>query len=233
MSFSKIIQNAVDDTVTKYVEKVALKFNIDKQQLLNIWNSIDNLENKEEKKQPYDDSKQKIVNSLSRLTKPELVELCKTKNLKAKGTKAELIEILSDEETKKITVKSSENINSKLVAKVPSIAIKRNKFNNFEHEETSFIFDNKEKKVYGKQNADGSVSPLTKDDINLCNKYKFSYVIPDNLDTKNNKNDDELEELDEDVNIENDDENLEEEEEDDDLEEIEEEEEEFEEEYDE
>jgi hypothetical protein len=226
MSFSKIIQNVVDDTITKYVEKVSLKYKIDKQELLNIWNSIDNIE----KKEPYDDSKQKIVNSLSRLTKPELVELCKTKNLKAKGTKAELIEILSNDESKKITVKSSENINSKLVAKVPSIAIKRNKFNNFEHEETSFIFDNKEKKVYGKQNSDGSVCPLTKDDINLCNKYKFSYVIPDNLDSKNN---DELEELDDDVNLENDEEeNVEEDEEEDDLEEVEEEEEEFEEEYD-
>ena len=90
MSFSKIIQNVVDDTITKYVEKVSLKYKIDKQELLNIWNSIDNIE----KKEPYDDSKQKIVNSLSRLTKPELVELCKTKNLKVKGTKAELIKIL-------------------------------------------------------------------------------------------------------------------------------------------
>ena len=233
MSFSKIIQNVVDDTITKYVEKVSLKYKIDKQELLNIWNSIDNTENKEEQKQPYDDSKQKIVNSLSRLTKPELVELCKTKNLKVKGTKAELIEILSNDETKKIAVKSSENINSKLVAKVLSIAIKRNKFNNFEHAETSFVFDNKEKKVYGKQNSDGSVSPLTKDDINLCNKYKFSYVIPDNLDSKNNKVDDELEELDDDVNVEEEDENVEEEDEDDDLEEVEEEEEEFEDEYDE
>jgi hypothetical protein len=225
MSFSKIIQNVVDDTITKYVEKVSLKYKIDKQELLNIWNSIDNIE----KKEPYDDSKQKIVNSLSRLTKPELVELCKTKNLKVKGTKAELIEILSNDESKKITVKSSENINSKLVAKIPSIAVKRNKFNNFEDEKTSFIF-NKEKRVYGKQNSDGSVCPLTKDDIHLCNQYKFSYVIPDNLDSKNN---DELEELDDDVNLENDDEeNLEEDEEEDDLEEVEEEEEEFEEEYD-
>ena len=57
MSFSKIIQNVVDDTITKYVEKVSLKYKIDKQELLNIWNSIDNIE----KKEPYDDSKQKIV----------------------------------------------------------------------------------------------------------------------------------------------------------------------------
>ena len=62
MSLSKIIQNVVDDTITKYVEKISVKFKIDKQELLNIWNSIDNTENKEEQKQPYDDSKQKIVN---------------------------------------------------------------------------------------------------------------------------------------------------------------------------
>ena len=188
MSFSKIIQNVADETVTKYIEKISIRFKLDKKELLNIWNSNDNIENKEEKKNESYDDKQKIVNSLSRLNKPELVELCKTKNLKTKGTKAELIELLSNEETKKITVKSSENINSKLVSKVPSIAIKRNIFNNFEHEPTSFVFDNKEKKVYGKQNSDGTVSPLTKDDIDLCNKYKFSFVIPYNLDSKNTLN---------------------------------------------
>ena len=228
MSFSKIIQNIVDDSITKYIEKVSLKFKLDKQELLNIWNNSVSLEDKK----PCDDDKQKIVNALSRLTKPELIELCKTKNLKTKGTKAELIEILSKEETNKIVVKSTENMNTKLVAKVPSIAIKRNQFQNFEHEETSFVFDNKEKKVYGKQNPDGSISPLTKDDINLCNKYKFTYIIPDNLYSKNTKTEDEdLEELDDDINVEE--ENEEENEEEDDLEEVEEEEEEFEEEYDE
>ena len=149
MSFSKIIQNVADETVTKYIEKISIRFKLDKKELLNIWNSNDNIENKEEKKNESYDDKQKIVNSLSRLNKPELVELCKTKNLKTKGTKAELIELLSNEETKKITVKSSENIKSKLVAKIPSIAIKRNKFQNFEHEETSFVFD-KDKKLVKK-----------------------------------------------------------------------------------
>lgn len=227
MSFSQIIQNAIDDTLIKYVEKVSFKYKISKEDLIKIWNSTDTLE----KENSYDDSKQKIVNALSKLTKPELVELCKSKSLKTSGNKAELIESLSNEESKKLTIKSSENIKSKLVAKIPSIAIKRNKFQNFEHEETSFVFD-KDKKVYGKQNPDGSISPLLKEDINLCNKYKFSYIIPNNLDTKSNKSDNELEDIDD---LENDIEETiiedeEEEEEEDELEEIEAE---FEEEYDE
>ena len=187
-----------------------------------MWNSKENSEEK-----TYDDNKQKVVNGLSKLTKPELEKMCKSKGLKTKGTKAELIEILSNDECKKTILKSQESINTKLVAKVPSIAIKRNKFNNYEHEETSFVFDNKEKKVYGKQNSDGSISQLTKEDINLCNKYKFAYVIPDNLDSKSNKEgegDDELEEY---IEDELNDEDVDE----DELEEVEEEEEEFEEEF--
>jgi hypothetical protein len=228
MSFSQIIQNAINDTLTKYIEKVSSKYKISKEELMKLWNSNDIVVEKENIKS-YDDSKQKIVNGLSKLTKPELIELCKSKSLKITGTKAELIENLSNEELKKLSFKSSENIKSKLVAKIPSIAIKRNKFQNFEHEETSFVFD-KDKKVYGKQNSDGSIDTLSKEDINLCNKYKFLYIIPNNLDTKSNKSDNELEDIDD---LENDvEENIieDDEEEEDELEEVEEE---FEEEYDE
>ena len=42
-----------------------------------------------------------------------------------------------------------------------------------------------------------SSNELTSEDINLCNKYKFSYYIPDNLDNKSNMKDVNLKELDE------------------------------------
>ena len=226
MSLSENLKDAINNVIINYIDevstKVSMKYKINiKEDLVKLWNSTDNSEKKDNEKM-YDDSKQKIVNGLTKLTKPELEKMCKSKGLKTKGTKAELIELLSNDECKKTILKSQESINTKLVAKVPIIAIKRNKFNNYEHEETSFVFDNKDKKVYGKQNEDGSISQLTKDDINLCNKYKFTYVIPDNLDTKSSKElDDELEEYIEDEI--NDDE--------DDLEEVEEEEEEEEEEF--
>jgi len=52
---------------------------------------------------------------------------------------------------------------------------------NFEHKETSFVFNEKTKKVVGKQNPDGTITPLTVEDINMCNKFKFEYQIPFNL----------------------------------------------------
>jgi hypothetical protein len=241
MSFSKKIQTAVDDVINKYIDQVSSKYNINKSELLKIWSG--------EESKIVDSSSTKTTNSsLNSLTKPELIELCKIKGLKCSGTKAQLIEVLTkcENNSEKTTSKTStssvvekkvlkiespgkqEPVIKKLVAKIPNISIKRNKFDNYEHEETSFVFNNKEKKVYGKQNPDGSVSPLTKEDIDLCNKYKFAYYIPENLDKKTNLNDVELEELEDDEVEEEDDF-----EEEDDVEEedVEEEEEEFEEEY--
>ena len=80
------------------------------------------------------------------------------------------------------------------------------------------MFNNKEKKVYGKQNSDGSIEPLTKDDINLCNKYKFDYFIPDNL-NKESKDDNDLDEEEEELEDLEEDEDVEEIEEEEELEE--------------
>lgn len=200
MSFSKIIQNCVESTIQTYINEVSNKFKIDKNQLYMLWN----------KDAPFEDlniepiyvSELKKNDDLSILTKNELIELCKLKGLKVSGTKSQLIEILTQngkkEPNKKIDKTSPHNkpIIKKLVAKIPSIPIKRNKFDNFEHEETKFVFD-KDKKVYGKQNSDGTISSLSKEDIDLCNKYKFSYYIPDNLDKKTDLKDVEVEDLDE------------------------------------
>jgi hypothetical protein len=126
MSFSENVQNLINDTILKYIDKVSIKYKINKDDLVKMWNSKENSEEK-----MYDDNKQKVVNGLSKLTKPELEKMCKSKGLKTKGTKAELIEVLSNDECKKTILKSQESINTKLIAKVPSIAIKRNKFNNY------------------------------------------------------------------------------------------------------
>ena len=208
MSFSKKIQKSVDDTIQDFIKNISKTYNIDYTDIYNIWNNgydIKNLNTIEAQAQnnpisnsnPKDD-KQKIIINLNKLTKPELVEL------------------LSQDELK--VTKPSDFIIKKLVAAIPPISIKRNKFNNYEHEETSFVFNNKEKKVYGKQKSDGSVEPLSKEDINLCNKYKFEYYIPDNL-NKESKDDNEVDDNEEEL------EDLEEDCDDDDVEEIEDEEE--------
>ena len=99
-----------------------------------------------------------IKSSLTSLSKNELVEICKSKGLKITGTKADLIQSITNmdiktklEKTspqKKVSPKTlSKSVIKKLVDKIPNIVIKRNKFNNLEHEESKLVFDNKTQKI--------------------------------------------------------------------------------------
>jgi hypothetical protein len=147
---------------------------------------------------------------LAKSTVAELKALCKAKGFKCSGKKEELVERLTagaQTETKnagpsakasavptgkapgKVIAKTSAKIASKpdviskLTANVPVIPIRRNKFNNYEHPETGFVFDTRNERVVGKQQDDGSVADLTDEDIEKCKKFKFVYDIPSNLDT--------------------------------------------------
>jgi len=187
MSLSNNIQNTISQTINLFIEEVSNKYNLNKNDLLNIWNGS------REKSDEIIISKTENnsdLNNLIKLSKNELIELCKSKSLKVTGSKQDLAErIISSENkiaTKSINIPNKIPIVKKLIEKIPSIHLKRNKFENFEHSETSFVFNNKTQKVYGKQNSDGSVSNLTAEDIDICNKYKFSYYIPENLDKTDN-----------------------------------------------
>ena len=46
------------------------------------------------------------------------------------------------------------------------------------------VFSKLDKNVIGKQNEDGTIIELTKNDIELCNKFKFKYILPENLNEK-------------------------------------------------
>jgi hypothetical protein len=206
MSLSAKIQSAIEETINLYISEVSNKFDLDKNELLKLWDNkgefkVNNIVTplKEVKKD----------NDLLKLSKSELIEMCKAKALKVSGSKQDLVDRIINAEANKIVAvaekkgqKTSPPIIKKLVEKIQNIHIKRNKFNNFEHEETSLVFNNKTQKVYGKQNPDGSVSDLTPEDINLCNKYKFAYYIPDNLDKKSNMKDVDLKELDDEEEVE-------------------------------
>lgn len=168
-------------------------------------------------------SSEESSETLMKLTKQELHEKCKKAGVRSSGTKNDLVKYLleSKSQTKINTIKIKEpppfvsqlleqekketvsnQIVKKISASVPVIDIRRNKFNNYEHVHTGFVFNNLSKKVIGKQNTDGTVSDLTKEDINICNKYKFKFVLPSNLDKNTRVEDvkvDELEEEDGDV----------------------------------
>ena len=190
MSFSESISDNLDKVVLSYIEKVAITFSISRDELVSIWKGGKGTINI--KTNATATTGEEIPNELAKLKKNELVELCKSKNLKHGGTRNDLIQrILSSEKQ----AETQPLITPQLVSKVEPLSLRRNKFGNFEHLETSFVF-NQKTAVYGKQNVDGSIAPLTVEDINICNKYKFSFEIPANLQQQDDKV--ELAELDED-----------------------------------
>lgn len=57
-----------------------------------------------------------------------------------------------------------------------SYILVRNKYGNYEHQETNFVFDKNTKLVYGRQVED-RVIPLSNGDIEKCIELKFNYIV--------------------------------------------------------
>ena len=221
MSMHNIIHTSIEKHLGIFLQKVSQKYNLNIDDLTTEWNEYDGSKPKKPKepKEPKPKPKPKPkepkptpedptldVLDLSKCLKSELQEMCKEKGIKHTGTKPELIAALTGDSDLPPVLK-------KLVATIPTVSITRNKFGNHEHTTTGLIFDKKTKKVTGKQNKNGAVDILTADDINICNKYKFSYNLPSNIDKITDVHVDDLdEELDDDDIVESDDENLVEEE---------------------
>ena len=190
MSLRSSLFEAIDVIVDTFVEKISSTYNIDATKLHALWNEVAKQENVTAKKEePQSTETNDISSGLSKMTKNELVDLCKAKGYKVTGTKSELIErltslpkeiVVTERVREKIVTKEPEIV-KQLIAHVPTVPIRKNVFGNYEHPETSLIFDDKTKKVIGKQNDDGTVSSITRSDIDMCNKFKFQYEIPLNL----------------------------------------------------
>lgn len=233
-NFLKDIENEVDKVFNEYISsflnEVSKKYNLERSKLEKLICTPSSFVN------------------IEKASKKELTSMCLERNLKVTGTKEELIaRLLNKDEApkpakkpKKLTKyqlleerkKKIESIVQK-INKCEPLKVSRNKYGNYEHKETGFIFKNNSNNsgpgiVIGKQNGE-VIEELNEKDIELCNKYKLVYKLPENLD-KNKKHlediklDKEEEELleDEDEIEEEDEEEFEEEIEEDDLEEIEE-----------
>lgn len=219
MSLSKTVAKAVEEVIHTFINQLSDKYNIDSKELLELWDSdscCKVVKNTSPKKSLITDissiDDDIDSNDLLKYKKPELQALCRQKGVKCNGTKAQLIGFLlgkepsipmkltpTNNESKKVTSKNTTDtppVLKKLVAKVHSIAIIPNKFGNLEHPESSLVF-NKQSKCIGKQNDDGKIDDLTPEDINICNKYKFDYILPENLDKKSKLDDVQVDELEE------------------------------------
>lgn len=167
--------------IKEYIELLLKEYDLDEDILLKIWTDAHPNEEKEEKQLSE-------ASRLKKMKKPELQQLCREKNLKVTGTKSALMDRLLGKEvvvekpkSKKSKKKSIADVLRKISQNTEVLNIRRNLFNNFEHIETGFVFNETDHKVVGKQNDDGFVVPLTDKDIETCQGYNFDYEIPENI----------------------------------------------------
>lgn len=165
------ITRIVSGYISKIFEAIVVKYPmISLNDLNEIYNQASDGALRTTKKAPV----KKASPSLKSCSKDDLVKLCKTKNLKTTGTKDELIKRLSGDEYPIVV--------QKLQQYCSPIRVKKNTYGHREHAPTKLVF-NDDRMVFGVQKDDGSVGELTPELIDECNKYKFRYKLPLNLDT--------------------------------------------------
>ena len=211
MSLKESAFSGLNSVIFTYINMISQKYNINKEDLKMLWEGGEttSLASSSVVVTPTLSSAAK---ELEILTKTQLIEMCKGKNLKVSGNKTELIARILETESSKtqpvsnqvvqVGIPQQPQVIKKLVEKIPKLEIKRNAAGYFVHAETSFVFDTKTQKVYGKLIAEDKIEELTAEDIDICNKYKFSYILPNNLDKKINILDVKVDELDDDVDLE-------------------------------
>ena len=107
-------------------------------------------------------------------SKPEMTKQCLERNLSVKGTKHDMaVRLLGIQMRPSIPVEEAHR---------PVILIRRNQHGLYVHDSTHFVFDKISRKVIGREGNHGEVLDLKRNDIQLCQQYKFHYALPESLD---------------------------------------------------
>lgn len=202
MTLTKCITDAVSDALNEFIDRIMSsgKCTLEREQLVALWGDEISNNNRTTSKKS---SKKTDSSGLSGATKAELVTLCKKNGLKCTGKKDELIARLeefenapktnqdetlgttTDKETNSTaTTRSKKDIakflKERLSGAQKEFILETNSFGNDVHEDTQLVF-NRNSQAIGKQDPNGSISVLTMDDINICHKFGFDYIVPENL----------------------------------------------------
>jgi hypothetical protein len=143
MNFSSQLNKAITTVLHSYIEEISIKYNIDKSELINLWDGQSETKNKEVKSntknsEVKDSSENQLLNreSLNKLTVPGLKTMLSNKGLKVSGTKLELIDrLLASSENSQVNdevIKNKESNKNTLKTPIsqPIFQLRRNNFGN-------------------------------------------------------------------------------------------------------
>ena len=131
---------------------------------------------------------------------------CK-KHLTQEGKEEKKVEKKPVKTKKEEVILSKQELKEQIEKRTQEVEVRRNKYGNWEHYGSGIVLDKQTRKAYGRQLEDGTVSPLSEEDIEVCKCVGFKYILPDNIKSKEDKEDsnEEDEEDDEDLDIEDED----------------------------
>ena len=204
------IRDRINSIIETFIDVVSINHGIDKELLMKSLNDsleIKTVEKKTVKKTVVSAVKKTTVDYTT-LTKKELQEICRSKSVTVGGTKDEIIQrIILNNGANTETPPPTNTPTKKSIKKIIKIAkteltmSKPNKFGHVINKETGLVFDVKSNMIIGREDGK-NITPLTKDDINLCNKYKLQYQLPLNLNDEDDEDVEDVEEDEEDVDVE-------------------------------
>ena len=198
------IQTSVEEFIQEYNNEISEKFNLDKDELSNILSNISSSSTSLPSvvSSPKKTDKSLDMSYLQSCNVAELKALCKERGLKCGGKKSEILSRLvefskndgvdtTQDKTPKTCqkqIKPQDTLKKEVIKKLQSsissqVPVRRNAFGNYQHSQSNLIFNN-QKKVYAVQNEDGSIDPLNEESIEICRKFNFPFVMPDNLASK-------------------------------------------------
>jgi hypothetical protein len=203
MSVNQTINQSINTIIESFVEAVSSKYDIDRQELFTLLEFTPSSMEKPTQKKILTKTVASSDASpdLQKCTVSDLKAMLKLKGLKMTGTKDQLIARYLDgkNETMSAGKPSVQSVMKTKVSeqvKVPVLQIRKNQYGFFEHMESGLVF-NTDKKVVGKMKEDGTVSELDEEIVDLCNKYKFEYEIPESFENEVEEEVKEMEEEDE------------------------------------
>lgn len=211
-SLSTTVLSIISQSIEEFSSLVSEKFNIDKDEILELWNNNVSLDVKVSRRAVSSTSsvekKSAPPKKESTTTSSSTTTICKYEFKKGKNIGTRCNSRISEgdyckkhkgpaEKEEKPQTKSSEkseekeeepeekSVIKKAKENTTGLTLRRNTFGNYEHSETRLLFDRKTRDVYGKQNYETeSVDQLSEEDIEICQQMNFKYRLPLTLNKK-------------------------------------------------
>lgn len=151
-----------------FIDLLSDRYNIDNIEYMSYWTN--GIEDDIEEEKIY------TTRELKKMKKSELLKLVSDDiSPEIKKTKKTLLDYLLSLKPKFREI--DKDIHKQIKNHCPILHIQRNKYNNYEHSETHFIFDELTHHVIGKQ-KENEIEQLNITDIELCKQLNFKYKLP-------------------------------------------------------